>query len=109
LGWKTAANPAKLAPLQCGQRHRRARFDIIAPHFALYVQQQLEQMFGPELVLGGGLRVYTTLDLTYAAAGGMCGPRPCRPAVRAISAMACPPTSATTARRWIFAAAQFGE
>ena len=41
------------------------RFDIIAPHFALYVQQQLEQMFGPDLVLGGGLRVYTTLDLTY--------------------------------------------
>ncbi len=40
-----------------------ARFDIIAPHFALYVQQQLAQMFPPELVLGGGLRVYTTLDL----------------------------------------------
>ncbi len=39
------------------------RFEIIAPHFALYVQQQLEEMFGPELVLGGGLRVYTTLDL----------------------------------------------
>lgn len=42
-----------------------ARFDIIAPHYALYVQQQLEQMFGPELVLGGGLRVYTALDLTW--------------------------------------------
>ncbi|MBX3061180.1 MAG: transglycosylase domain-containing protein, partial [Anaerolineae bacterium] len=39
------------------------RFDIIAPHFALYVQQQLEQMFPPELILGGGLRVYTSLDL----------------------------------------------
>ncbi|VAW30050.1 Multimodular transpeptidase-transglycosylase [hydrothermal vent metagenome] len=39
------------------------RFDIIAPHFALYVQAQLEEMFGPELVLGGGLRVYTSLDL----------------------------------------------
>lgn len=39
------------------------RFDIIAPHFALYVQQQLEQMFPPELVLGGGLRVYTSLDM----------------------------------------------
>lgn len=42
-----------------------ARFDIIAPHYALYVQQQLEQMFGPELVLGGGLRVYTALDLEW--------------------------------------------
>lgn len=39
------------------------RFEIIAPHFALYVQQQLEEMFPPELVLGGGLQVYTTLDL----------------------------------------------
>ncbi|MCA9929530.1 MAG: hypothetical protein KC419_13685, partial [Anaerolineales bacterium] len=40
------------------------RFDIIAPHFALYVQKELEQLFGPQLVLGGGLRVYTSLDLT---------------------------------------------
>jgi len=40
------------------------RFDIIAPHFAQYVRKQLEQMFGPELLLGGGLRVYTSLDLT---------------------------------------------
>lgn len=40
------------------------RFDIIAPHFALYVRHELEQRFGPELVLRGGLRVYTSLDLT---------------------------------------------
>ena len=39
------------------------RFDIIAPHFALYVRKQLEQRFGPRQVLRGGLRVYTTLDL----------------------------------------------
>ncbi|MCP4357226.1 MAG: hypothetical protein GY796_04310 [Chloroflexi bacterium] len=39
------------------------RFDIIAPHFALQVQQELEQMFPPDLVLGGGLRVFTSLDL----------------------------------------------
>ncbi len=39
------------------------RFDIIAPHFALYVRKQLERMFGPEQVLRGGLKVYTTLDL----------------------------------------------
>lgn len=39
------------------------RFDIIAPHFALYVRKQLEELLGPELVLGGGLRVYTSLDL----------------------------------------------
>ena len=40
------------------------RFDIIAPHFSQYVRKQLELMFDPELVLRGGLRVYTSLDLT---------------------------------------------
>ncbi|MGD2078544.1 MAG: transglycosylase domain-containing protein, partial [Chloroflexota bacterium] len=40
------------------------RFDIIAPHFAQYVRKQLEAMFGPDEVLRGGLRVYTSLDLT---------------------------------------------
>jgi len=39
------------------------RFDIKAPHFSIYVRKQLEEMFGPELVYRGGLRVYTTLDL----------------------------------------------
>lgn len=39
------------------------RFDIIAPHFALYVRQELEERFGPEMVLRGGLTVYTSLDL----------------------------------------------
>ncbi|MCB9009847.1 MAG: hypothetical protein H6656_21175 [Ardenticatenaceae bacterium] len=51
------------------------RFDIIAPTLLLYVQQQLEQMFGPDLVLGGGLRVYTTLDPHLPAAGRMRGLR----------------------------------
>ena len=39
------------------------RFDIIAPHFAQYVRQELEHRFGVEQVLRGGLTVYTTLDL----------------------------------------------
>ncbi|NLF02847.1 MAG: penicillin-binding protein, partial [Anaerolineales bacterium] len=39
------------------------RFDILAPHFSVYVRKQLETMFDPELVYRGGLRVYTTLDL----------------------------------------------
>ncbi|HSM56307.1 MAG TPA: transglycosylase domain-containing protein [Candidatus Sulfomarinibacteraceae bacterium] len=39
------------------------RYDIIAPHFAIYVRKQLEERFGPERVLRGGLRVYTSLDL----------------------------------------------
>ena len=39
------------------------RFDILAPHFSVYVRKQLEDMFGPEIVYRGGLTVYTTLDL----------------------------------------------
>jgi penicillin-binding protein 1C len=39
------------------------RFDIIAPHFSIYVRKQLEEMFGADLVYRGGLKVYTTLDL----------------------------------------------
>jgi membrane peptidoglycan carboxypeptidase len=39
------------------------RFDIKAPHFSVYVRKQLEEMYGPEVVYRGGLRVYTTVDL----------------------------------------------
>ncbi|MCA9971262.1 MAG: transglycosylase domain-containing protein [Anaerolineales bacterium] len=53
---------AQFAPLPASPGIEN-RFDIIAPHFALLVRQQLEAMFGPELVLRGGLRVYTSLDL----------------------------------------------
>ncbi len=38
------------------------QFNFLAPHFSVYVRNQLEEMFGPELVYRGGLRVYTTLD-----------------------------------------------
>lgn len=36
--------------------------EIKAPHFVFYVQSQLEEMFGEELLLKGGLSVITTLD-----------------------------------------------
>ena len=39
------------------------RYDIIAPHFAVYVRKQLEDRFGTNLVYRGGLNVYTTVDL----------------------------------------------
>ena len=39
------------------------RYDIVAPHFSIYVRKQLEDMFGTDLVYRGGLKVYTTLDL----------------------------------------------
>lgn len=36
---------------------------ILAPHFAIYVKNLLEQKYGEERVLQGGLQVTTTLDL----------------------------------------------
>lgn len=40
----------------------QAEFDIKAPHFVFYVRDQLEEMYGTELVEKGGLKVTTTLD-----------------------------------------------
>jgi len=39
------------------------RIEIKAPHFTVYVREQLEAEYGTELVYRGGLRVYTTLDM----------------------------------------------
>jgi membrane carboxypeptidase/penicillin-binding protein len=39
------------------------RFDIVEPHFAVYVKEELERKYDPELIYRGGLRVYTTIDL----------------------------------------------
>lgn len=52
------AEPLDIKPIQ-------ERFDILAPHFSIYVRKQLEEMFGPDLVYRGGLKVYTTLDLDF--------------------------------------------
>lgn len=38
-------------------------FEMKAPHFVVYVREQLEAQYGTEMVDRGGLRVYTTLDL----------------------------------------------
>lgn len=49
------------------------RYDIVAPHFSIYARRQAEQLLnaqgldGSRLVLGGGLRIYTTLDLDLQA------------------------------------------
>jgi len=36
---------------------------ILAPHFVMYVREQLAELFGEKMVEQGGLRVITTLDL----------------------------------------------
>lgn len=38
-------------------------FPIAAPHFVMYVRERLAAMLPEETLRGGGLRVYTTLDL----------------------------------------------
>jgi len=38
---------------------------LTAPHFAVYARQQLEAIFGAEVVANGGLQVTTSLDLDY--------------------------------------------
>src|SRR5206468_1814624 len=45
-----------------GFTYRQQRTDIVAPHFAFYVKEQLQQRVNPD-VLRGGLKVITTLDL----------------------------------------------
>ena len=37
--------------------------DLKAPHWVMYVRDQLEQQFGDRTLYQGGLKVYTTLDL----------------------------------------------
>ncbi|MDX1416991.1 MAG: transglycosylase domain-containing protein [Candidatus Promineifilaceae bacterium] len=55
------AEAAYLEPLQFAAQE----VGLAAPHFSVYVRQQLEEIFGAEVVANGGLRVTTTLDLAY--------------------------------------------
>lgn len=55
------AEAAYLEPLSFAPQE----VSLEAPHFAVWVRQQLEEMFGAEEVANGGLRVTTTLDLDY--------------------------------------------
>ena len=55
------ANAAYLAPLNFAP----PSVSLIAPHFAVYVRQLLEQEYGAEVLANGGFRITTTLDLNY--------------------------------------------
>ena len=44
--------------------------DIFAPHFVLYVREQLVEQYGEQTVDTGGLRVLTTLDWEKQAGCG---------------------------------------
>lgn len=53
------AMKAKLEELHLAPQH----IEMKAPHFVVYVREQLEAQFGIQVVYRGGLRVYTTLDM----------------------------------------------
>ena len=55
-----AAKAEKLAVRESLETRFEAEY---APHFSIYVRKLLEQEFGYDRVYGGGLRVYTTLDV----------------------------------------------
>ncbi len=40
------------------------QLEMRAPHFVVYVREQLEAEYGTDVIYRGGLRVYTTLDMT---------------------------------------------
>jgi len=47
-----------------GIEFKTARSDIKAPHFVFYVRERVEEKYGKEFLNQGGLRIYTTLDLS---------------------------------------------
>lgn len=53
--------------LQVRKRGILERFDVQVPHFSLFAEKQLVEMFGEDLVYRGGLRVFTTVDLDLHA------------------------------------------
>jgi len=57
---ETQAKEAKAETI----RIQPAQTNIAAPHFVMYVKDQLDRAFGQEFVASRGLRVKTTLDLT---------------------------------------------
>ena len=61
------AEAAKNAEIAIKEKGITERFDVIAPHFALYAANQLEELIGQEAIVRGGLEVYTTIDLALQA------------------------------------------
>ncbi len=61
------ADAAKAQEIKIKEKGITERFSVIAPHFALYAANQLEDLVGSEAVARGGLTVYTTIDLELQA------------------------------------------
>jgi penicillin-binding protein 1C len=61
------AEAARQEELHIRERGILERFDVKVPHFALFAEKRLVEMFGEDLVYRGGLRVFTTVDLDLNA------------------------------------------
>ncbi|HLS90881.1 MAG TPA: penicillin-binding protein 1A [Limnochordia bacterium] len=57
---QAAYDEAVSSPIELKDGRRQ---QTIAPHFVIYVREQLLDRYGAQMVYTGGLRVYTTLDL----------------------------------------------
>lgn len=57
---RAAYDEAVSSPIELKDGRRQ---QPIAPHFVIYVREQLLDRYGAQMVYTGGLRVYTTLDL----------------------------------------------
>ncbi|MBN1933074.1 MAG: transglycosylase domain-containing protein [Anaerolineae bacterium] len=62
------AETAKAEEIVVKARGIAERFNVIAPHFALYAANQLEDIVGAEAIARGGLKIITTIDLKLQAA-----------------------------------------
>ncbi|MDI9478889.1 MAG: PBP1A family penicillin-binding protein [Bacillota bacterium] len=62
LGYISAEEAQKAKEYEIVLREQEPDKEEFAPYFIRYVRDQLIDKFGAQLVYGGGLRVYTTLD-----------------------------------------------
>jgi membrane peptidoglycan carboxypeptidase len=62
LGFITEEEEQRALEELQGLTFSRMREDIRAPHFVLWIEQQLRESFGEELITQGGLNIRTTLD-----------------------------------------------
>lgn len=61
-GYITKAESDKVYKQIAGFQFSQKYSSIKAPHFVMYVKDKLEEQFGSQMVLSGGLQVTTTLD-----------------------------------------------
>lgn len=62
-GYITAEEADEIYGQEIKIKKLQERFDIVAPHFAIYVEEELKRKYDLDLVYRGGLKVYTTVDL----------------------------------------------